>query len=200
MLEELENLGLRERTVFAFLSDHGESWGERFAAKEDVKGVYHMHGATLYDEVVEVPLVLSAPGRIEPTVVHSQVRSVDLTPTLLELAGLPSAETDGASLLPLLDGSEEGDRTAVIAGTDRGALTKLAVRRPPWKLILDVESGEEEAYRLDVDPRERESRPGDCPPELREEVFRELESAERRELTEEEEATVARRLADLGYL
>jgi arylsulfatase A-like enzyme len=200
MLEELENLGLRERTVFAFLSDHGESWGERFAAKEDVKGVYHMHGATLYDEVVEVPLVLSAPGRIEPTVVHSQVRSVDLAPTLLELAGLPSAETDGASLLPLLDGSEEGDRTAVIAGTDRGALTKLAVRRPPWKLILDVESGEEEAYRLDVDPRERESRPGDCPPELREEVFRELESAERRELTEEEEATVARRLADLGYL
>jgi hypothetical protein len=38
------------------------------------------------------------------------------------------------------------------------------------------------------------------PPELREIVFRELESAERHELTEEEEATVAKRLADLGYL
>jgi hypothetical protein len=35
-----------------------------------------------------------------------------------------------------------------------GALTKLAVRKPPWKLILHVSSGEEEAYRLDVDPRE----------------------------------------------
>jgi hypothetical protein len=81
-----------------------------------------------------------------------------------------------------------------------GALTKLAVRIPPWKLILHVESGEEEAYRLDVDPRELQSRPGDAPPELREIVFRELESVERRELTEEEEATVARRLADLGYL
>jgi len=200
LLDELESLGLRERTAFAFLSDHGESWGERFAAKEDVKGVYHMHGATLYDEVVQVPLVLSAPGRIEPAVVRSQVRSVDLAPTLLELAGVPGGDTDGVSLLPLLDGTEEGDRTAVIAGTDRGALTKLAVRRPPWKLILDVESGEEEAFRLDVDPRERESRPGDAPPELREEVFRQLESAERRELSEEEEATVARRLADLGYL
>jgi choline-sulfatase len=200
LLEELERLGLRERTVFAFLSDHGESWGERYDAKEDVRGVYHMHGATLYDEVVQVPLIVSAPGRVEPAAVRSQVRSVDLVPTLLELAGVPGGEMDGVSLLPLLDGSEDGDRTAVIAGTDRGALTKLAVRRPPWKLILDVESGEEEAYRLDVDPRERESRPGDCPPELREEVFRELESAERRELTEEEEATVARRLADLGYL
>ncbi len=200
MLDELDRLGLREQTVFAFLSDHGESWGERFAAKEDVKGVYHMHGATLYDEVVQVPLVLSAPGRIEPAVVRSQVRSVDLVPTLLDLAGVPSGDLDGASLLPLLDGNENGDRPAVIAGTDRGALTKLAVRLPPWKLILHVETGDEEAYRLDLDPRERESRPGEVPPELRADVFRELESAERRELTEEEEATVARRLADLGYL
>lgn len=200
LLEELERLGLRDETAFAFLSDHGESWGERFAAKEDVQGVYHMHGATLYDEVVQVPLVLSAPGRIEPAVVRSQVRSVDLVPTLLELAGVPSSPVDGASLLPLLDGREDEDRPAVVVGTDRGSLSQLAVRMPPWKLILDVESGEEEAYRVDVDPRERVNRPAEAPGELRELAFRELESAERRELTEEEEATVARRLADLGYL
>jgi arylsulfatase A-like enzyme len=199
-LEELETLGLRADTVFAFLSDHGESWGERFSSKDDVKGVYHMHGATLYDEIVHVPLILSAPGAIEPGVVDAQVRSIDLMPTLLELAGLPARETDGESLLSLMDGRDQGDRPAVIAGTDMGALTKLAVRMPPWKLILDVESGEEEAYRLDLDPRELESRPADAPPELREIVFRELESAERHELTEEEEATVAKRLADLGYL
>ena len=153
-----------------------------------------MHGATLYDEIVEVPLILSAPG-LEPGVVDSQVRSVDLMPTLLELAGLPARETDGESLLHV-----DGDRPAMIAGTDMGALTKLAVREPPWKLILDVESGEEEAYRLDVDPRELVSLAADAPPELRELVFRELESAERHELTEEEEATVAKRLSDLGYL
>jgi N-sulfoglucosamine sulfohydrolase len=194
-LEELDALDLRESTVFAFLSDHGESWGERFAAKEDVKGVYHMHGSALYDEVVEVPLILSAPGRLDPGVVESQVRTVDLVPTLLDLTGLPARETDGESLLRV-----DGDRPAVIAGTDMGTLTKLAVRMPPWKLILDVESGEEEAYRLDVDPRELDSRPGEAPPELREIVFRELESAERHELTEEEEATVAKRLSDLGYL
>ncbi len=181
--------------MFVFLSDHGESWGERFTSKEDVKGVYHMHGATLYDEVVQVPLILSAPGQLDPGVVTEQVRSVDLMPTLLELTDVPSGELDGISLF-----DEEGDRPAIIAGTDMGALTKLAVRVPPWKLILDVESGEEEAYRLDLDPRERDSRPADAPAALRELVFRELESAERRELTEEEEATVTQRLADLGYL
>ena len=56
-----------------------------------MKGVYHMHGATLFDEIVEVPLILSAPGRLEPGVVGSQVRTVDLMPTMLELAGLPRA-------------------------------------------------------------------------------------------------------------
>ena len=194
MLEELDSLGLRETTAVAFLSDHGESWGERFSDKQDVEGVYHMHGATLYDEIVNVPLILTAPG-LQPGVVREQVRSVDLVPTLLELAGVPARESDGESLLHV-----DGDRPAVIAGTDKGALTKLAIRQPPWKLILEIESGAEEAYHLETDPRELASRPGDVPPELRALVFQELESAERRELTEEEEATVAKRLSDLGYI
>jgi arylsulfatase A-like enzyme len=199
-LEELDALGLRERTAIAFTSDHGESWGERFADKEDVKGVYHMHGARLDEEIVQVPLILSAPGRLEPGVVGGQVRSVDLMPTLLELADTGVDGIDGESLLPLVDGSEEGDRLCVIAGTDMGALSQLAVRQPPWKLIHHVQTGREEAYRLDVDPRERTSRPGDVPDELRDALYAELESADRRELSAEEEATVAARLSDLGYL
>ncbi len=199
-LEALDELGLREQTALAFVSDHGETWGERFADKEEVKGIYHMHGSALYDESVEVPLVLSAPGRLEPGVVRSQVSVVDLTPTLLDLAGIELDGTDGASLLPLVDGSEEGDRLALIAGTDMGALSQLALRAPPWKLLLHVESGEEEAYRLDLDPRERHSRPDDAPAELRERLYAELESAERREISPEEEAKVVARLSDLGYL
>jgi arylsulfatase A-like enzyme len=201
LLEELETLGLRDTTALAFLSDHGESWGERFAEKKDVQGVYHMHGATLHDEVVQVPLILSAPSRLDPRVVYSQVRSVDLAPTLLELAGIPGADVDGESLLPLAEGREEGDRAAIIAGTDRGALTQLAVRLPPWKLIVDVETGSETAYRLDLDPREREPRSSaEVPAELRDALYEELATVEHRELTAEEEATVTKRLADLGYL
>jgi len=75
----------------------------------------------------------------------------------------------------------------------------VLLRREPLAPRFAV-VGEEEAYNLELDPRELDSRPADAPPELREIVFRELESAERHELTEEEEATVAKRLADLGYL
>jgi arylsulfatase A-like enzyme len=199
LLEELAGLGLRDQTALAFLSDHGESWGERFAEKGDVEGVYHMHGAALHDEIVQVPLILSAPGRLQPGVVLSQVRTVDLAPTLLELAGIATGEVDGESLLSLVAGGEAADRPAVIAGTDRGALSQLALRLPPWKLVLQVESGEEEAYRIDLDPREHEPRE-DAPHELRTRLFAELESAERRQLSAEEEALVTSRLADLGYL
>ena len=109
------------------------------------------------------------PGGSIPQVVYSQVRAVDLAPTLLELADLPAGDIDGESLLPLAEGREEGDRAAMIAGTDMGALTKLAVRLPPWKLIVDVETGAEDAYRLDADPRElaprvrRAARSPGCP-------------------------------------
>ena len=199
-LAELDALHLREQTALAFVSDHGESWGERFVDKGAVKGTYHMHGATIYDEIVEVPLIVSAPGRIEPGVVQSQVSLVDLAPTLLDLGGAALDGLDGTSLVPQLDGADGADRDAWIVATDAGRVSQLALRRPPWKLTVHVESGEEEAYRLDVDPRERESVPDDVPGELRERVYRELEGLEQPELTAEEEAAVTTRLTDLGYL
>jgi arylsulfatase A-like enzyme len=199
-LEELDALGLREQTALAFVSDHGESWGERFRDKTAVKGTYHMHGATTYDEIVEVPLIVSAPGRIEPGAVGAQVSLVDLTPTLLDLGGAPLDGVDGTSLVPALDGGETEDRDAWIVATDAGRVSQVALRRPPWKLTVHVESGEEEAYRLDRDPRERDNVPDEAPGELRERLYEELAGLDQPELTAEEEAQVTSRLTDLGYL
>jgi arylsulfatase A-like enzyme len=199
-LGELDALGLREQTALAFVSDHGESWGERFRDKTAVKGTYHMHGATLYDEIVEVPLIVSAPGRVGPGVVDTQVSLVDLTPTLLDLGGAPLDGVDGTSLVPALEGAETEDRDAWILATDAGRVSQVALRRPPWKLTVHVETGEEEAYRLDRDPRERDSVPDEVPGELRERLYEELEGLDQPELTAEEEAQVTSRLTDLGYL
>lgn len=200
-LGELDALGLREDTAIAFVADHGESWGERFADKQAVKGTYHMHGATLFEEVVQVPLILTAPG-IEPeTVVDEQVSLVDLTPTLLDLGGVELTGTDGISLAPAARGeSDVPDRDLWIAGTDSGRVSQLCVRRPPWKLLVHVESGEEEAYRLDTDPREQHSVPDDVPPELRDALYAELGVLEQPEVSDEDTARVESRLADLGYL
>jgi arylsulfatase A-like enzyme len=128
------------------------------------------------------------------------VSLVDLTPTLLDLAGAPLDGVDGVSLVPALEGGETLGRDAWIVATDAGRVSQLALRRPPWKLTVHVESGAEEAYRLDRDPRERRNVADETPAELRERVYEELETLEQPVLTAEEEAAVTSRLTDLGYL
>jgi arylsulfatase A-like enzyme len=194
LLEELDALALRDSTAVLFLSDHGESWGERFEDPAEVKGIYHLHGATLYDEILQVPLILSVPG-LESGVVRTQVSTVDVVPTLLELAGLPGVDGDGRSLL-----DPDSDREVFAATSDVGALSQVCVRRPDWKLIRHLADGREEAYRLDVDPRELADRNAEAPEDLRAALERELGDVERRELSPEEEAIVVARLENLGYL
>ena len=97
-LEELESLGLRENTVFAFLSDHGESWGERFVGEGRREGrlPHARRDALRRDRRGAVDPLGARTARAGRRL--SQVRSVDLMPTLLDLAGLPARETDGESL------------------------------------------------------------------------------------------------------
>jgi arylsulfatase A-like enzyme len=201
LLETLDELELRESTAIVLTADHGESWGERFADKSEVHGVYQLHGSGLWDEVLDVPLIVSAPG-LEPSVVASQVRAVDIAPTVLDMAGLdPLGAADGASLLPLLDGRERGDRTALAMTSDLGNLSQMAVRQPPWKLVRWVPSDDEEAYRIDVDPREQTDVRAQVPKQLRGILDDELADIRREVvMTVEEEAAVTRRLEDLGYL
>jgi arylsulfatase A-like enzyme len=201
LLEALEELGVRDSTAVVLTADHGESWGERFDDKSEVRGIYHLHGAGLWDEILHVPLIVSAP-ELEPAVVPWQVRTVDIAPTLLDIAGLaPPAAADGESLVPLIEGRERGDRTALAVTSDLGNLSQMAVRKPPWKLVRWVPSDDEEAYKLDVDPREQTDVRAQVPKRLRGILDAELADVRREVvMTVDEEAAVARRLEDLGYL
>ncbi len=78
----LEQSGHLDRTIIAVVADHGESLGEH-GEKE--------HGLFLYDAVLHVPWIIRLPGRQHAgTVVATQVRSIDVLPTLAELAGVPA--------------------------------------------------------------------------------------------------------------
>ena len=104
LLEGLERLGLARDTVVVLTADHGEEFGEHGN---------HGHGYTLYQEVVRVPLLVRAPG-LAPRRVDELVRSVDVLPTVLALAGVePRRPIEGRSLLPLVAGGELDDRAAV---------------------------------------------------------------------------------------
>ena len=76
-------------------SDHGEEWLEH-------DGLSHQF--TLYDELLRIPLIISAPGEARMRtvqVVRTQVTSLDVMPTLLALAGIEAPSgLRGMSLLP----------------------------------------------------------------------------------------------------
>ena len=79
----LEELGLAENTIVVFTSDHGEWLGEHLRYGKGHPG---------HDCISRVPMIvrwprgLRAPGRTE----HALVEGVDLVPTLLECAGIPT--------------------------------------------------------------------------------------------------------------
>ncbi len=84
---------LPEQTVVAVVGDHGEMLGDHGETS---------HGLLLAAGARRVPLLLAGPGVPAKAVDDCLVRTADLAPTLLELAGAPvPAGLDGASLLPL---------------------------------------------------------------------------------------------------
>jgi arylsulfatase A-like enzyme len=101
LLRALRDLGLAERTLLVVASDHGEAFLEH--GREG-------HARNLFREVTHVPLIVALPFELErPIVVESRVRNIDVWPTLLELLGLPPLpETDGRSLLPLVEAAAAG--------------------------------------------------------------------------------------------
>ena len=102
VLEQLDELGLADRTLVAFVGDHGEEFLEHGRM---------WHGHSVYGELTNVPLILRQPGVIPANrVVNVTVRTIDLMPTILELSGLPVPEAaQGQALTPLLTASEVED-------------------------------------------------------------------------------------------
>lgn len=105
-----EELGLSKDTILVITSDHGESFKDR-------KPAYLFHGRSVYNEELHVPLVIKTPQ--SKTQRHDTIVGlVDLTPTLTDLTGVKTGETDGQSLRMFLEGTPQ----------DRSTLTPFPAR------------------------------------------------------------------------
>jgi arylsulfatase A-like enzyme/cytochrome c-type biogenesis protein CcmH/NrfG len=101
----LKQTGRYRNAIIVVVGDHGEGLGEH---NEDTHGIF------LYDSTTHVPLIVKLPAALHSgTVVSAQVRTVDVVPTILELAGAPVLEKrDGESLTPYFAGTDESGRPA----------------------------------------------------------------------------------------
>lgn len=149
ILEALLSSSRPEDTVVALTADHGESFDA------SPFSVFDLHGNHLRDEVLAVPLVLWAPGRIAASR-RGECSTLDIAPTLLQLAGLPPLH--GAEGCVVDEAKEPVSlscamRDFVTAGSPPPAApqelwTRLAWRSYPWKLTWEVATGERLVFHL----------------------------------------------------
>jgi choline-sulfatase len=141
----LHATGLANNTIVVIVSDHGEMLGER--------GLWYK--MTFFEGAVRIPLVIHAPGRLEPRRVSQSISSMDLLPTFLDLTGCPPLPTpiEGRSLLPHLQGL--GGHDEVVAEyLAEGALAPIVmIRRGRFKYVHSP-ADPDQLFDLEADPDE----------------------------------------------
>jgi arylsulfatase A-like enzyme len=155
---ELARFARPEETLVVVTSDHGEELFEH-------GGV--LHGYTLYEEMLAIPLVLWSPGRLRPAAVEEPTDTLDLHATLLELCGLPVPKAaEGRPLLAGRPGEREYVHLAAASSVVGGIYSALWGK---WKLVWAPRFGPrwgmgdglgrsrdpEYLFDLEADPQER---------------------------------------------
>ncbi|MEJ2086451.1 MAG: sulfatase [Acidobacteriota bacterium] len=150
LIVHLRSSGLWDDSLFVVLADHGEEL-------QDHGSMHHIR--TLYEEVVRVPLIIKPPGGRagdQRVGIAERVSNVDIAPTILDYAGIPSPpDFQGRSLRPLM--RSVGRDRPVFAHTQRHRSDKAMSIVENLKIIHSWAPGQEgtELYDLSTDPDER---------------------------------------------
>lgn len=164
LMEELQQLGISENTVVIFMSDNGMFFGE--------------HGLSdcwlLYEDSIRVPMIIADPR--QPNERHGItadqfVLNIDVSPTILDLAGLDVPSTiQGRSLVPWIEGKSPEWRTAFFCEhlltmpqlkipksegvrTERWKYIRYFEQQPVYEQLFDLASDRQETRNLASDPQ-----------------------------------------------
>ena len=160
VLKQIDDLGLREKTVIIFTSDNGglstsEGWPTSNEPLRCGKG-------WMYEGGIREPLIIRWPGVAKPgSVIATPVSSPDYFPTLLEAAGSKPAKDqvlDGISLGPVLRGEYKETRSLYWHYPhygNQGGGPSAAVRTGDWKLIEWYDDNRIELFNLASDLSEQ---------------------------------------------
>lgn len=128
----LDGLGPAAETVVVVTADHGEEFGDHGGM---------LHGKTLFEEMLRVPLLVAGADLPAARVVDAPVSLVSIPATLAELAKVakvaPAAGLAGRSLVPALRGTPEAPVTIFADLAPTGATHRAAAIDGAWKLILN---------------------------------------------------------------
>jgi arylsulfatase A-like enzyme len=152
LLSQLERRDLSSCTIVVLTSDHGEEMGER--------GMMGWHSHALWNEQLLVPLIVGIPeGAFAGKRIRSEVRGIDILPTVLELTGTPPlAVAEGRSVMPLVRGEKDTERPAVSQQDVPFSPPPTTLRVGPRKLYLRGKESAPLLFDLAADPGEKNDR------------------------------------------
>lgn len=152
----LKQLKVWEQTAIVLTADHGEGMFEHGR-------MGHAYGH--YAELSNVPFVVFLPGHIKdgPWRVEAVTSNIDITPTILALAGVkPAEQVQGAEVTTIA--LREPGWTPRVVSMEYGK--SYALRARDWKLMVGYD-GKEQLYHVSVDPTEQQDVLGSEPFGLR---------------------------------
>jgi len=136
----------RQEAVIVFVSDHGDMLGER--------GLWFK--MSFYDGSARVPLMIAATG-MEPGLQQTPVSTIDLCPTLCDLAGVDMTEvmpwTEGESLVPLGRGGQRDTPVAMEYAAEASHAPLVALRAGRWKYTV-CSLDPDQLFDMEADPLE----------------------------------------------
>ncbi len=156
LFRRLRARGVLDHATIVVVGDHGEEFREHGGL---------MHGTTLYEESVRIPLLLVGTGVPAGRVVTDPVSIVDIAPTVLDVVGLPpEPRFEGRSLLGDLAPTPGSSHDVVLEllPTGRGVDTRrhaAGLLHDGLKVLMGPLGGRPEAYDLRHDPRETRQDP-----------------------------------------
>ena len=136
----------RQEAIVLFVSDHGDMLGER--------GLWYK--MNFYEGSARVPLMIAAPG-LAPRRVTDPVSTIDVCPTLCDLAGVSMDEvalwTTGQTLVPQANGAPRTEPVAMEYAAEASQSPLIALRKGRWK-YTNCALDPEQLFDLDTDPDE----------------------------------------------
>ncbi|WP_343565104.1 choline-sulfatase [Kiloniella sp. b19] len=147
IMTALDGIQQADNTIVIFLSDHGDMLGER--------GLWFK--MNFLEGSARVPLMISAPGQMKAGLVTDPVSTLDVVPTLADLAGidLGSIEpwTEGESILELANGESRTSPVRMEYAAEASYAPLVCLREGPWKYI-HCELDPPMLFNLREDPNE----------------------------------------------
>ncbi|MEZ5386261.1 MAG: sulfatase-like hydrolase/transferase [Prosthecobacter sp.] len=165
VLDALDKSGLADNTIIVLWGDHGWHLGDhRFWCKH-----------TNYEQAARIPLIVAAPGKAADVKTSSLVETVDLYPTLAELAGLPAPQgLDGTSFAKVVADPAAKTRDSITHVYPRNGLLGRAIRTARYRMVewkkpgASADTAEFELYDYETDPLETKNLAKDKPEVLAE--------------------------------